>query len=64
MKQSRGHATMAKEAYSTLIFDLDSTLYQSPELLEYRTEGTGERGFRYIVAGKRACIARKPVSNP
>jgi hypothetical protein len=27
-------------------------------------EGTGERGFRYIIAGKRACIARKPVSNP
>lgn len=31
---------MAKEAYSTLIFDLDSTLYQSPELLKYRAELT------------------------
>lgn len=31
---------MAKEAYTTPIFDLDSTLYQSQKLLEYRTELT------------------------
>lgn len=31
---------MAKEMYSTLIFDLDSTLYQSPELLDFRTDLT------------------------
>ena len=31
---------MAKEVYGTLIFDLDSTLYQSPELLDSRTELT------------------------
>ena len=31
---------MAKKAYSTLIFNLDNTLYQSPELLRYRTELT------------------------
>jgi phosphoserine phosphatase len=34
------HVTMAKEVYSTLIFDLDSTLYQNPELLDFRTELT------------------------
>ena len=31
---------MAEEAYSTLIFDLDSTLYRSSELLKYRTDLT------------------------
>lgn len=31
---------IAKEVYDTLIFDLDSTLYQSPELVKYRTELT------------------------
>jgi phosphoglycolate phosphatase-like HAD superfamily hydrolase len=31
---------MIKRAYDTLIFDLDGTLYQSPELINHRTELT------------------------
>lgn len=31
---------MTREVYTTLIFDLDSTLYQSPELIDSRTELT------------------------